>query len=127
MPDFRFALESSGGRLLPPATGGGVTAEAGGASDGFGPSHPALAGNDLTGLIAPDDAAGTGANGGNGNGTLAGTFNPQPGVSAEAGGGVSQIGGNFSDDGIDDGASTVTTILLGNGDGTFNRAGSLNG
>jgi hypothetical protein len=110
----------------PPATGGGVTAEAGGATDGFGPSHPALVGDDLRTLIAPDDNAGTGANS-SGNGTLAGTFNPQPGASAEAGGGVARIGGNFSDVGIDDGGGTeVTTILLGNGNGTFSRADGRN-
>jgi hypothetical protein len=126
MPDFRFELETAADLLLPPATGGGVTNEAGGATDGFGPSHPALVGDDFTGLIAPSDIAGTGSNANSGNGTLAGTFNPQPGVSVEAGGAVARIGGNFSDDLVDDGSTEVTVILLGNGDGTFNRADSLN-
>ena len=99
-PDFLFELGTAGGLLIPPVTGG-VTAEAGGATNGFGFSD--------------------GTNSG-GNGTPAGTFNLQPGVTAEAGGGVARIGGNFSDVSVDDGSTEVTIILLGNGNGTFTRA-----
>jgi hypothetical protein len=72
MPDFLFELGTAGGLLLPPSTGG-VTAGGPAAPQRFG--HPTRQ---------------------RGNGTLAGTFNLQPGVTAEAGSAVARASAGTS-------------------------------
>ena len=132
VPDFRFHVEDSAGLLVPPALSGGVTAEAGAATTSS-VSRPALVGLDLTNLVGleHDDPVVYQPAGGGGttpeNDGVPGTFNPQPGVSGEAGGAVAPAGALFGDSGITGAGGVVESvvILLGNGDGTFRSGGRV--
>ena len=126
VPDFRFHVEDSAGLLVPPAISGGVTAEAGAATTSS-VSRPALVGLDLTNLtgLEHDDPVtfqpATGGGTAPENDAVPGTFNPQPGVSGEAGAGIGPAGALFGESGITGagGFDESIFILLGNGDGTF--------